>query len=402
MRGTVRGSLAKVIAISNVNQRRAVGDRRVLFVAAALPIMLILVIGFVSGRNVKAPLGVVMLDKGPIAARLVTLLDSSPAVSVRLESDIEDENDDVLRGKLLGALVIPADFDSRVRSGLPAVLKMSGRAGQSGALQTQVAVAGAYNLLTGEWATARYVASSDDSSSDPPTASVESAFQRVAASSNTTYKAALSKFASGQPGPYSYTTPANLVLFVFLTALVTSSGIVESRKMGLFRRMLASPTSPALVVTGQLMSSAFLGLSQGVGLLILGELVFGVRWGDPLGVLLVVVIVSIAAAGASLLLGTFARSVEQAIALGTVAGVAFGMLGGCMWTLDSVGPLMRTIGHIAPQAWAMDAFVRLVFGHSGIVGILPDVGVLALFALGLVALATYRLRTVTLSESTPA
>jgi hypothetical protein len=39
-----------------------------------------------------------------------------------------------------------------------------------------------------------------------------------------------------------------------------------------------------------------------------------------------------------------------------------------------------------------------VFNHSGIVGILPDVGVLGLFALGLVGIATVRLRSVASAE----
>ena len=114
----------------------------------------------------------------------------------------------------------------------------------------------------------------------------------------------------------------------------------------------------------------------------MGRLVFGVRWGDPIGVILLVIVLAIAASGASVLLGTLARSQEQAVAVGIVVAVALGMLGGCMWPLSGVGPLMRTVGHVAPQAWAMDAFVRLIFGHSGLVGILPDVGVLALFAWG--------------------
>jgi ABC-2 type transport system permease protein len=225
-------------------------------------------------------------------------------------------------------------------------------------------------------------------------ASLASAFSHVVATTNTASALATKKFESDQPGPYSYTTPANLVLFVFLTLLVTSSGLVESRRMGLLRRMLASPTPPGVVVLGQLVSATVLGLLQGAGLLIVGRLVFGVRWGDPAGVLVLVVVLSLAAAGASVLLGTVARSQEQAVAVGIVLAVAFGMLGGCMWTLDGVGPLMRTVGHIGPQAWAMDAFVRLVFNHSGIVGILPDVGVLALFAVGLVGIATVRLRSV--------
>jgi ABC-2 type transport system permease protein len=381
------GDLGKIIAISQVNQRRAVGDRRVLFVAAALPIMLILVIGFVAGRSQKVPLGVYSTGHGPFEARLVALLDSSDSVQVHVETSLETERDDVLRGILLEALVIPPDFDAQVRAGQPANLQVSSRTGNTGALGGQVAVSTAYDILASEWAAAQHLAAATGIDE-------MAAFAKVTAQTDATTKAVKNQYAGDQPGPYSYTTPANLVLFVFLTLLVTSSGLVEVRRNGLLRRMLASPTRPGVIVLGQLVSSTVLGIIQAAGLLVVGKLVFGVRWGDPFGVLLVIVVLALAAAGASVLLGTLARSQEQAIALGIIIAVALGMLGGCMWNLSGVGPLMRTVGHIAPQAWAMDAFVHLVFDHSGILGILPDVGVLALFALALVGLAVARLRSV--------
>jgi hypothetical protein len=40
-----------------------------------------------------------------------------------------------------------------------------------------------------------------------------------------------------------------------------------------------------------------------------------------------------------------------------------------------------------PQAWAMDAFVKLVYDHVGLVAVLPEIGVLTLFALALLGLA---------------
>ena len=389
--GDANSNLSKVLAISQVNRRRAVGDRKVLFVAAALPIMLILVIGFVSGRDVRAPLGIVSMDRGPIAARLVSLLDSFPSVQVHIESNVASERDGVLRGQLLGALVIPEGFDTSVRDGRTATLQVLTRSGNTAAFQTQVAVSGAYDVVASEWQTAQQVASETSTTT-------ASAFSQVAHETDNASKNASVRFSGGTPGPYSYTTAANLVLFVFLTLLVTSSGLVEIRRTGLLRRMLASPTPAGVVVVGQLVSSAILGLLQGVGLLIVGRLVFGVKWGDPIGVILLVIVLATAASGASVLLGTLARSQEQAVAVGIVVAVALGMLGGCMWPLSGVGPLMRTVGHVAPQAWAMDAFVRLIFGHSGLVGILPDVGVLALFALGLVALATSRLRSVAIAS----
>ncbi len=386
-------NLSKVLAIASINRRRAIGDRRVLFVAAALPIMLILVIGFVSGKSARAPLGIVTIDHGPLGTRLVELLEKSPSVQVHLESSAATETDGVLRGTLLAALVVPADFDAAVRSGDATELQVLGRVGNTGAAQAQAAVAAAYGALVAEWETSQHLASASGITSS-------AAFAKVTATTNEAAKEAAVKFEGKQPGPYSYTTAANLVLFVFLTLLVTASGLVETRRMGLLRRMLASPTPARVVVVGQLVSATLLGLMQAVGLLVVGALVFGVRWGDPVGVLLLVVVLSVAASGASVLLGTLARSQEQAVAVGIVVAVAFGMLGGCMWQLDNVGPLMRTVGHVAPQAWAMDAFVRLIFDHSGIVGVLPDVGVLALFAVALVSIATARLRAVAVAAGT--
>jgi ABC-2 type transport system permease protein len=387
-----RGDFGKILAISQLNQRRAVSDRRVLFVAVALPIMLILVIGFVSSRDQKVPLGVFAESHGPFEARLVSLLDSSDAVQVHLETSAQAEHDNVLRGILLEALVIPPGFDEAVQADRPAQLLVTSRTGNTGALGGQVAVAAEYNILVSEWATARQLSASTGISE-------MSAFSRVNTATDSTARAATAKYVSNLPGPYSYTTPANLVLFVFLTLLVTSAGLVESRRNGLLRRMLVSPTRSGVIVLGQLFSSTILGGIQALGLLFVGSLVFGVHWGDLFAVLLLVLVLAVTAAGASVLLATLAKSGEQAVAIGIVSAIAFGMLGGCMWNLNTVGPLMRTVGHIAPQAWAMDAFVRLVFDHSGILGVLPDIGVLALFALGLVSLAATRLRSVASTQA---
>jgi ABC-2 type transport system permease protein len=58
-----------------------------------------------------------------------------------------------------------------------------------------------------------------------------------------------------------------------------------------------------------------------------------------------------------------------------------------MYPLSAVGPVVRGVGHIVPQAWAMDAFVKLIYDHDGLSAVLPEVGVLALLAAVLCALA---------------
>ena len=53
---------------------------------------------------------------------------------------------------------------------------------------------------------------------------------------------------------------------------------------------------------------------------------------------------------------------------------------------------MRAVGHLFPQAWAMDAFIALIAKGATVSGIALQLAVLAAFAAVLLALATWRLR----------
>ncbi len=53
---------------------------------------------------------------------------------------------------------------------------------------------------------------------------------------------------------------------------------------------------------------------------------------------------------------------------------------------------MQTVAHLTPHAWGLDAFAELVRQDGTIADILPELAVLALFAAGLLALASWQLR----------
>jgi len=63
-----------------------------------------------------------------------------------------------------------------------------------------------------------------------------------------------------------------------------------------------------------------------------------------------------------------------------------------MWPLSIVSPAMRAIGHVTPQAWAVDAWTNLLSSHGTIMTIWRQLAILALFALGFFAIATIRSR----------
>src|SRR5690606_25424357 len=93
-----------------------------------------------------------------------------------------------------------------------------------------------------------------------------------------------------------------------------------------------------------------------------------------------------------LLVGATVSDAEQAQAIATPVAIGMGMLGGCMWPLAIVPDVMRTIGHVTPHAWAVDAWIELVYDDGGFVDVLPQLAVLAGFAVVLGTLAVRRLR----------
>jgi linearmycin/streptolysin S transport system permease protein len=194
------------------------------------------------------------------------------------------------------------------------------------------------------------------------------------------------------PSGFNYTAPSNLVLFVFITSLAGAAALIEERRLGVTRRMLAAPTTASTILFGETLGRFLVALLQGLIVFVVGWLVFGVDWGDPPAALLLVTVFALVGTGAGMLFGTVLRTAEQATSIGPPVGIALGMLGGCMWPLAIVPEPMRLAGHLFPHAWAMDAFIDLISEDAGVAGIAGKLAVLAGFAAVLLALATWRLR----------
>ena len=72
--------------------------------------------------------------------------------------------------------------------------------------------------------------------------------------------------------PFSYVAPADLVLFLGITVLLLSSGVVESRRLGLMNRLAAAPVRRRSVVAALIATSLCVAAVQCVGLLVVGRL----------------------------------------------------------------------------------------------------------------------------------
>ena len=66
------------------------------------------------------------------------------------------------------------------------------------------------------------------------------------------------------------------------------------------------------------------------------------------------------------------------------------LLGGCIVPIDFMPATVRTIALIFPQTWACNGFQAVLVRGHGLAQILPQIGVLAAFAVVFFAIAVWR------------
>jgi len=179
----------------------------------------------------------------------------------------------------------------------------------------------------------------------------------------------------------AYLAPAMALMFLMYTVSHGGRSILTERSLGTLPRLLVSPTSSAQVLGGKVMGIFFTGVSQ-VGLLILASAVFfGVRWGDPAGVIVLVLACVFGAAGWGMLITALARTPAQISSIGSALMLIFGILGGSFINLDQMPPFVQALSKITPNSWGLDGFTTLALG-----GTLPDLKepIMALLIMGIV------------------
>jgi ABC-2 type transport system permease protein len=133
---------------------------------------------------------------------------------------------------------------------------------------------------------------------------------------------------------------------------------------------------------------------QGLFIVFLSALVFAVPWGDPLAAGLLVVTFALVGTGAAMVVGVFANDADQAGALGVLAGMVLGALGGAMVPLEFFPEPMHSIAFLTPHAWAIQGLRAVGLRDAGAADVVTEIAVLGLFALVLVGLGSWRFRRV--------
>jgi ABC-2 type transport system permease protein len=355
----------KALTIAAVSLRRFFRNRSNIFAVFLFPMLLVLLLG--SGGGTSTPrLGFHAETADELSAQLLEGLESIEGLAVT-EFDSEDATvRAVERGEIEAALMVPAGYTSTLQSGGDVELRYVSRtqAGQFQGIDTAIgSVVGQQLTLL---RTARF-AEQQGAGSFGDALALAAEVQVTLPPVEVVATTAGEPFALTGLGPFDLYAQTMLVLFVFLTTLQGAAALVESRRLGVSRRMISTPTPARTVLLGEGLSRLAIALVQGLVVFVGTWLIFGVDWGDPLPAFIVLLVFAVVSSGAAMLLGAVASNDQQAGTLGTTIGLGLAALGGAMIPLVAFEFLSDTVwrvAHVTPHAWALESFEELV-GYGG-------------------------------------
>ncbi len=381
----------KVLSMVRTNLVRALRDRTALFFSVLLPLILILVLGLTYGSGASLRVGLVDADGGPLAADLAAAIQKSPGVAVDLRryQSVDELRDASSRGIVEVALAIPAGYTAALEGGGSAALTFFTPPTQL-ALAARTIVDRAVADQTALVRATQFAVKTQGTGFSAALAGAQGLQARVPGVAVTVQPVNAASTGNG----FSAGAQSQLVLFMFLTSLTGAVELVLTRQLGVSRRIFASPTGATTIIVGESLARIAFALAQGAFIVGASAVLFGVSWGDPVSLAAVVLVFSVVAGGAAMIIGALAANPSQAGALGPGLGMLLGLLGGAMVPLEVFPPAMQAVARLTPHSWAMDALAVASQPGNSVVDILPQLGVLALFAVVFFAIATVRFRRV--------
>lgn len=366
-------------------------DRAALILMLGAPFLLTLAMGLVTGRlsagggTLQAiPVAIVDQDSGEMGQALVDLLSSDDLqdlLETTTAANPAAARQQVDEDQAAAAVIIPAGFtasilpDASGKTGEVVMIKVyANPARPIGAGVVQSIVAGFLSqvetgLAAGQVTAEQLMQSGRADSMQAMQVAMETG-GRLAQDLQASQLIGVQldqKAASEQPQSVDlmlFLAPGMAMLFLMYTVSLGGRSLLTERREGTLARLLSTPTANGQVLVGKVVGVYFIGATQMLILIGAGFLLFQLRWGNPLGVLVLVLAVVAGATGWGMLLAALARTPGQVSSIGMAMMLTFGLLGGSFFGGMPSGGALETIGMITPNGWGQQGFTILALGGS--------------------------------------
>jgi len=194
------------------------------------------------------------------------------------------------------------------------------------------------------------------------------------------------------PSATEQNVPAYTIFGVFFIVLTLASSFIQEKKEGTFQRILAAPLSKLSLLAGKLLPYYLVNLLQIALMFVVGVFFFDMKLGNLPALVLVSLALALAANGLGLLVASLGKTEAQVNGLSVFLAITLGALGGMMVPAYIMPGFLKTLSLFTPHAWALAGYQDVIVRGLGVPQVLPEAGILLVFAGSFFVLALARFR----------
>ena len=371
--------MAKPLLVALLQVRIFLRDRGDLAFSLLLPIAIFaLSYGAFGEITFRGTATVVNEDReGVYSAEFVERLDEVDGVRVELLSR-ESADAKLDRADLLLALYIPEGFSDKLASGETAqlVFRQRGNGGDDGQIIASIA-RGVADKMAQEFQVRRQVGEVL-AGSGIDQGVIDVAVEEFLGLERENPTVRVEEDIAGEDiDPVHEFLPGIVTMFVLFAITMASRVMVEERKNATLERLLTTRLSVGQMFLGKFLANFSRGFIQTLILLGLAYAVF--QMFTPLSFiesLVLAIVFTAAVSSLGLIIGSLARTEDQAVWMSVFFTMVMVMLGGTFFEIPESG-VLHVLSKISVNTYANDAFKTIIAGGGSLADVGLEIGVLA-------------------------
>lgn len=188
------------------------------------------------------------------------------------------------------------------------------------------------------------------------------------------------------PSPIQHNMPAWALFAMFLIVIPLSINMVKEKNQGTFIRLKTLPVTSFQLMLSKIVVYLIVCMIQFYLMMLVSIYIFPLMGmpslvvGGKLIYLSIMALFSgLAAVGFGVLIGTVAKTLEQAAPFGSTAVVILAAIGGLWFPVYAMSSTMQNLARISPMNWGLEGFYQVLLRDTSFISILPYLSLLLLF-----------------------
>jgi len=346
-----------------------------LFTLIMMPLLMITILGYMFPSDNALnhiSVGIVQLDHGDeasaITGEVIRMATSSGTLDFSSFVSIDQAKEALMEGRIKGILIVEAGFSERIAlSGRGSMRLIVDQTSPTVSLAVSSGIAAILNVLSAQ------ITAQVSQSQITRAIALEQESMVPGAASNT----------------FEFMAPGFLAMMVMMGGMGgLASAISRERELGTLDGMMMSPISRFSVIFGKALSQTVRGLFQGLMMIGLTMIVFGVKiYGSPILMLLVLLLGVLGFVGIGIIATSIASEQETATQILMMMQIPMMFLSGTLYPIEQLPGWMQMIAKAIPLTYAVTALRKVMVLGAPMTAISGEISILIIIAVVSISIA---------------